>query len=221
MLPDVAGGVALGAASDLLGSYVSLDRRDAIAVVRAARQFEEALWIADSDPRIAWIKIIGALEVAANRWSGGKTRDYVARLRRADPDLADYMAVLGTSHLKWVAHRLANTTRAIDKFIRFTCAFAPDPPAERADKGRFDWTGLEAALRVIYNARSSDLHDGVPFPGPMCSPPQRIGNAFTETQLAQAVAGHGGMWPAASLPMHLHVFAHIAGGAIRSWWASL
>jgi hypothetical protein len=56
-------------AKPLLEHYPTIDGPDAVALIRSASQYADALWLVDADPRLAWIKFIGALEVAANRSS--------------------------------------------------------------------------------------------------------------------------------------------------------
>ncbi len=68
MIHWVADRVALPDADALLRRYPELDVADAVALVRAARQYVDGLWVADGDPRLAWIKLISALEAAANRF---------------------------------------------------------------------------------------------------------------------------------------------------------
>ena len=37
-----------------------------------------------------------------------------------------------------------------------------------------------------------------------------------------AATSHGGTWQAdGDLPMYLHLFAYVVGGALRRWWKSL
>ena len=60
------------------------------------------------------------------------------------------------------------------------------------------------------------------FPAVMCEPPdEHIGNMPSERFYFLGVSTKGGQWEADDLPMHLHLFAHIAGAAIRKWWTSL
>ncbi len=61
MLPGVADEARLDDAHRPFGSYGALAGRDAVAVLRAAHQYADALWWVDADPRIAWIKLFGAL----------------------------------------------------------------------------------------------------------------------------------------------------------------
>lgn len=84
-----------------------------------------------------------------------------------------------------------------------------------------DFDDLGPALTTIYAWRSRDLHDGIPFPPPLCEPPIVGSDGIYERFPALAVQTDGGTWPADELPMYLHVFAHVTGGALRIWWASL
>jgi hypothetical protein len=56
----------------------------------------------------------------------------------------------------------------------------------------------------------------------MCEPPDRhISEVPSERFYFLGISTKGGRWKADDLPIHLHVFGHIAGGALRNWWASL
>jgi len=118
-----------------------------------------------------------------------------------------------------VAKHLKGTIGATAKFLDFTLTFLPDPPGIRPRQSALDWSKLEPALRVIYDHRSNDLHSGIPFPAPLCQPPNSDESGVpSETFSAEAAAGGGGVWPARRMPMHLHLFEHVAGGALRNWW---
>jgi hypothetical protein len=211
-------------AEDLLSRYPTLDRADAVALVRAASQYVDGLWYADLDPRVAWLKLVGALEVAANRFDGGHEESDLEQLERHNPEV--YAALMrGPIEIaEEVAANLAPTLRVQRKLRAFVKAFDPGPPPERPAPGsQFDWDTLDAAIGVIYKHRSRDLHDGLAFPWVLCEPPHPDagGPVPPERMFALAVAGRGGQWAAEDLPMYLHVFAHVAGGALRRWWASL
>jgi hypothetical protein len=49
----------------LLDTYKRLSARQARALVRSARSYREAIWIADSDPRQAWLRLVTAVEAVA------------------------------------------------------------------------------------------------------------------------------------------------------------
>lgn len=107
------------------------------------------------------------------------------------------------------------------KLLAFTLRYAPGPPEQRPEGALVDFDDLEPALRRIYEWRSRDLHDGIPFSAPLCEPPTGSENGPYERFPALGVSGGGGYWPAEVLPMYLHVFAHIVGGALRNWWNDL
>ncbi len=222
VLPRVAAGRDLADAEGPLRSYPELRADDAVALVRAAGQYADALWLADADPRVSWIKLVGALETAANQWDAAPAETPLDRLRRYRPKVHEALGECPQSVRETIAKDLAHTFKAEHKFTQFVLRFAPGPPAERPDLGRFDWAGLEQALRVIYDWRSRDLHDGIPFPPSLCSPPQGGGNGQPMERFpASAVASAGGVWEEDRLPMYLHLFAYVAGGALKNWWASL
>lgn len=202
--------------------YPTLEMDDAVALVRSASQYSDALWIADADPRVAWIKLVGALEAAANRWDASQQDSPINRLRRHRPQVFEALEDCPDETRERVANDLAPTFKAVRKFRDFVLAFDPGPPSDRPNVAQFDWTELDDALAVIYDWRSRDLHDGIPFPSPLCKPPQGDEHGCPlEAFPGLAAAAQGGVWQAERLPMHLHLFAYIAGGCLRGWWSSL
>jgi hypothetical protein len=107
--------------------------------------------------------------------------------------------------------------------VAFTVEHAPEPPATRPEIAQFDFATLEDALHTVYNWRSRDLHDGIPFPAPMCEAPVEDGHGVAHERMGFiAATSHGGTWQAdEELPMYLHTFSYIVGGALRSWWRAL
>jgi hypothetical protein len=152
MLPHLAEAVHLEAAQPHLEHYRDLAEDDAIALARAASQFADALWLADADPRLAWIKLVGAVEAAANRWESAKARGPVELLRRNRKRVYNAIKDCGEYVVERVARDLAGTFKATDKFKDFVLEFDPGPPAVRPEVGRFDWSELETALVWIYGS---------------------------------------------------------------------
>lgn len=222
MLPKIADDATLEDAKALLTAYSILDGRRAVALVRSAQQYADALWWADADPRIAWIKLVSAMETAANEWSGSRYPDLAVQLERLHNSLYTKLESAAPHAIPIVAKHLKGTIGATAKFLDFTLAFLPNPPDIRPRDSAIDWSELEPVLRVIYDHRSRDLHDGIPFPAPLCEPPNSdAAGVPCEMFSANAAAGGGGVWPAGRMPIHLHVFAHIAGGALRGWWQQM
>jgi hypothetical protein len=178
--------------------------------------------LADADPRLAWIKLVGALETAANQWEAEFHDSPLARLEKHRPAVFNAIAKLPTPDQEVVANDLAHTFKATAKFVDFTLEFDPGPPARRPSTAALDWSSLGDQLNSIYHLRSRDLHDGIPFPPPLCAPPSfDPAGVPRETFPHHAVMTLGGVWRAEDLPMLFHVFAHTAGGALRNWWSAL
>jgi hypothetical protein len=164
------------------------------------------------------------LEVAANRFDDGREPTPLQQLRRHRPKLAKHLRALPGEAAEAIAaeiSRLFNVERKLQRFIK---QFDPGPPAKRPAQGPavFDWDHLKEAIAILYDHRSRDLHDGIAFPAPLCEPPdEHISSRPSERFYFIGMSAKGGQWTAEDLPMHLHVFAHLAGGALRNWWRAL
>ena len=198
-------------------SYVSL--------VRACKSYQEGLWISESDPNLAWLLFVSALETAANDvYKMGSTP--VERLRTAIPELADKLVEVGGSeHLEMVAEKIADTLKSTKKFIDFAMTFAPQAPEERpeAESLRLDWSesNLKSVFRKIYEYRSRALHGGVPFPAPMFRPPfaTQANEPGSEVPLlGRASYSSGGTWISEDVPINLHAFHYITRHTLLNWW---
>lgn len=221
MLPGIAEPVDVGDALVLLDQYALLAVADATALTRAAAQFADALWWADADPRLAWLKLVGALEAAANRADMSIDDDPVAQLKRRRGPLYDQVNRVSPDAVSTVAEALAGTLRPEMKLLCFTLAYAPAPPDVRPDRGRIDYSDLSSTLRGVYECRSRDVHDGIPFPHRLCQPPIAVDGIACERFPVLASRGTGDISGSDSLPACLHTFAHIVGGTLRRWWAGL
>lgn len=225
LLPGISESVDLSQASPLMDAYAHLSGEDAVTVVRAATQYADALWWADLDPRYSWIKLVGALEIAAKHWSDAQN---LTRLERFKKHMGLTYKGLKDQHGKAVADSVAEqwdeNAGATSRFVEFTVANAPDPPVARPSDAdaQLDWSSLHTALRIIYDWRSRDLHEGIPFPAPMRAPPPGTGgDVAPERFTALAASQEGGSWPAERMPMYLHVFEFVARQALLNWWGAL
>lgn len=209
----------------LLASYPDLSADAATALVKGARLYQQALWVSDSAPEMAWLLLVSAIETVAGFWNAVEispadqlTLSYpnLVELLRANPDATLVDTVADELHL---------LIGATGKFVGFCTTFAPAPPQSRPEFGRFDFDAdYERAIKKIYRYRSRALHGGTPFPHPMCDPPMsgHDGTGIAEERPSGLGAGsRGATWVAEDLPMHLHLFAHIARGALLRWWTSL
>lgn len=217
VIPGLARRVALGPISDLLSSYPSVPAKDASALVRAARLYQSALWIADGDAHLAWLQLVSALEAVAVRDTKDK-RSHIDRIRAGWPELADALSGAPHETRVRVARLLAHQVKVTNRIVQFVRTYGPQAPARRPDWGRVSWETIPELTERVYRWRSRALHEGVPMPAPMCAPPF-IHNDVPEEGAASSGYGSGGAsWTQDDIPLLLHTFAYIVRGSIVNWW---
>jgi len=204
----------------LLHSFANAPGRRATALIRAARQYEHALWVAEDDPNLAWLQLVSALEVAALESTADSSP--VERLKTAKPKLFEELLAAGETHAEAVAKELADQVKSTARFLHFMDRFQPAPPEHRpAPYAQVDWPKMHKYLRQVYGYRSKALHSGTPFPDPICSAPLNHSDSCPEERPSYISAGAAGaVWQAKDLPMYLHTFAYITQGALLKWWFS-
>ena len=198
---------------------------DATALIRAARLYQDSLWIVESEPNLSWIMLVSAIETAANHWRNSRQSD-VDRLQEWNSELVDLLREKGGDELlSQVAAQIAHLTGATKKFLDFIFHFLPAPPDSRPEKwAQHPWSKnkLKATLQKIYTYRSRALHGGTPFPAPMCKPPfLQSNNAFEEKPSAISISMGGHTWVAKDIPIYLHTFEYIVRNALLKWWESM
>jgi hypothetical protein len=236
-LPRIPNQILLDDCVLWLQRYSRLDRGQANALVRAARFYQAALWVAEADPREGWLKLISAVEVAADHWA--RKESNVEQLRAAEPELTDRLKDAGGGLLEAVADRFGPVVRSTNKLVNFTLEFLPPPPEPRPAMYALDWSPAQMRkhLRTIYGARSKDLHTGVAVPAPMCEAPMWASpsqpNAFglgpaTEDAAIYAERPPGlytavgtSVWQPRDAPMLLYTFEYIVRNALQKWWESM
>lgn len=210
-------------ASELLKAYLHSPADKAIAIVRAARMYQQAIWVADADPNQAFIWLVSALETAAVQWRG----DHVTPVE-ALRDTMNGVYELLSEHPELrerVAQELTNLTRATKRFIDFTMRFLPPEPERRPPEfaqTRWSKRAMKRSLGLVYGYRSGALHAGTPFPHPMCEAPRLIrrsdsDDTWAERPDANGYWAYGGEWHSGKLPVNLMTFEHITRGALQSW----
>lgn len=205
--------------SHLIAGLPKLSARDAVALVRAARLYQDGLWMAESEPEIAWLLLVSAIETAAGRWRRTKESN-VERLWASKQELAELLQSEGGDELVHkVADLLAHQLGATKKFRDFVLEFLPGPPVQRPPEyGQHSWNrkSIRRSMNKIYEWRSRALHGGIPFPSPMCTPPQ-LQETPEEVPLALASYTLGGTWVREDTPMLLHTFEYIVRGTLHNW----
>jgi hypothetical protein len=224
MLPGLLGPIAVEEAMPLLGGYADLPGSVAVTLVRAARLYASAIWVAEDDPRLAWLQLVGAIEAVAADWVSSDDASAQEKLRASWPELASLLGSCSPQIASQVAGLLVQLTKAGWKLRQFVRAFPPPEPQVRPEPyDQVDWQNLDAAMRTIYAHRSADLHGGTPIPGPLCSPPRVSREAdsvpvYAERGFSGGVGIGDAVWSPDDLPMQLHVFAAIARGTLLRWW---
>ncbi|MCB0170974.1 MAG: hypothetical protein KDJ97_10525 [Anaerolineae bacterium] len=207
----------------ILETFPSLSLENSIALVRATRLYQEAIWIAESTPELSWIMLVSAVETVANRWRTAIEMP-IDRLRASRPELEDILRGQGNDKfVASVAEQIAPYMGATKKFIDFVLEFLPPPPKERpTEAGQHSWTksAIKKTMGKIYSYRSRALHGGHPFPAPMCQAPQGFGGGIEEIPLGLATSMQGAVWLAKDTPMLLHTFEYIVRQTILKWWES-
>ena len=215
--------------TEALNPFVTLPKirpSDATALIKSARLYQNALWTAESEPSLAWVMLVSAVETAANYWRC-EDASFLEIMKDADPDLHDILAETGIEDLpSKVAGRIAHTMKSTKKFLDFCMEFLPSPPLIRPEKDNLQhkWTpkALKKTLRVIYDYRSRALHDGRPFPAPMCNAPLSPNRETPEeVPLWIAYSEGNAVWQAKDVPIMLHTFEHFVRESLLKWWTSM
>lgn len=206
--------------------FPMLSPDQAITLVRSARLYQDALWLAESEPNLSWLMLVAAVETAASYWYAS-TDSPLERLRDSRSDFVEFLESTDVEGLTArVAEEFADSIGTTKKFVEFLLTHLPAPPGRRpAEWVQVEWSrdNLKKVFHQIYGYRSKALHDGMPFPAPMCEPPCRdeTWDAVAEKPIGLATSYRGGRWLAKDTPMLLHTFEYIARNALNAWWASM
>jgi hypothetical protein len=130
ILPGVTGTRSLTDVGPMR-AFSQLAVSDAVSVVRAARLYQDAVWIAEAEPNLAWLMLVSALETGALAWRTAKAPP-VDRLRASRPTLFERLTSVGGDDLAtFVAGEIADALGNTSNFLRFTLHFLPSPPEKR------------------------------------------------------------------------------------------
>ena len=207
----------------MLDLYPELDEAMATTLVKSARLYQNALWYADATPELSWLLLVSAVETAAVFWDA-EEHDRVERLELSFPYLAKRLREDPDSELlDYVAKELKGLIGSTAKFWKFMDQFKPAPPEHRPKLFCFDFNpkSYKSAMKKIYGYRSKALHEGTPFPLPMCEPPGvPVANDFelNEIPIGLATNALGATWAIEDTPMLLHLFSYIVQRALLLWW---
>jgi hypothetical protein len=226
MLPKLTLEADLADLVPYLERYSELDAATATSLVRAARLFQQGVWLADADPNLAWILLVSALEVAADTWAGTVKSEPVQQIVDNWPELGELLVAVGESEVE-LASKLARLLRGHvkiqDRVKQFVAFHLPEQPEPQPKFDAIDWReeAITKSIGKIYQWRSRFLHAAIPFPGPMCAPPRGDGEgAFSECPGGLGTGIGDASWLAEDTPMLLWPFAYLVNEVLRSWWLS-
>jgi len=223
IIPEARNQICLNDLDQLL-TYPTLTPEDAIILVRASRIYQDALWIAESEPELAWIMFVSAIETAANHWRKAQSTP-AEKLHTSMPELERLLDEQGVPNLvEEVAELLMPYMGATRKFLDFVLEFLPAAPMNRPQTEKHPCEGneMKKTLKLVYDYRSKALHGSGKFPAPMCMPPFIDESGYVcEVPLGLATSAQGGFWLKKDSPILLHTFEYIVRGVLLKWWASL
>ena len=214
--------------ASILSTFHQLPPTTAIVLVRAARLYQEAMWIVETTPELSWIMLTSAIETLAGHWRE-ESESPIERIR-ASQSLAPLEKLLAShgdyDFVLQVVSFIAPYLGATRKFIDFIQTFMPPPPESRPQNAfQLSWEpqAMKQSLSMIYGYRSKALHGGIPFPAPMSEAPMPFGPSSPPAEIPVGLAASmkGGVWTAKDLPMLIHTFEYIVRGAVLNWWSSV
>ncbi|PTO92380.1 hypothetical protein [Vibrio splendidus] len=204
-------------------NFGKLNPEIAEKVIKCTRQYQNALWVAESNPELCWLLLISAIEIAANEWAHNEQSE-AYNLKNSYPELFDKLVKNGDDDLlNFTAETFGPITKATAKFLKFCKYFCPESLTQENSYGfKYTSTKLSNALRTIYNHRSQALHGGIPFPAPMCVPPDdhKLGE-YRQVPNQLGVYMKGATWVGSDIPMNLHLFHFLTRKILMEWIRSL
>lgn len=223
VLPRLPSGVNVADAQELFGLYGQMKAGRASLLVQAARQYANALWVAESDPNQAWLHLVSAVEVLSGDVKLSKP--VWERLETAWPELWIQLQHVELAQRIEIGNLIAPRVKVTGQFVQFLMARLAPPPAARvtedADESttaRVDWDQMTTHLQRIYDYRSQALHGGRPFPLPMCEPPIEWDGVPGEQPSFHGTWTQNASWAKQDVPMYLHLFEYLVRHALLTWW---
>lgn len=130
-LPRALRTKALGELDPLL-ILPSIEAADAAVLIRVARLYQDAVWLAESQPELTWLMLVSAVEAAAGYWRQER-ESALERLRAWGPgkNVEAILREISEDLVIRVADLVAPYVGARRTFVDFLLTFCPDPPEDR------------------------------------------------------------------------------------------
>jgi hypothetical protein len=133
-IPRLTLPVNLNAGLAPLDAFPNRNVEQTNALIKSARQYQQAIWIADTDPSLAWLMLVSAIETAVQEWSSKATP--AEQLELVFPKLVKLIRESTSPELLGpVADILKQLTRSTKRFVDFMQTFIPPPPSVRSEVG--------------------------------------------------------------------------------------
>ena len=222
IVPGVSKNIAINTL-DAINDIGNLNENNFNSLIKAARNFQNSLWICESSPNLAWLMIVSALETAAVQWDTNK-QSSIEKFKHSKPELYKILDNQKYRELiPIIANEFSSTFGVSKKFLDFCLAFLPDEPEVRPVVGKINWSkgGLRKIFNTIYSLRSKALHTGQPFPEPMSSPPFQYDGIAESAVIGITLSTLGGTWTPKDAPVNLNTFIYMAHSILNKWWDSL
>jgi hypothetical protein len=223
LLPRAGDDLDVRDAIDLLALFPRLTAKNALELLRAARQYQLGIWVAEEDPELAWLRLVSAAETMAEKYKPSKIT-HAERLLQYHPKLYAAVKPAGEAILNNAAGAIAGHLGATHKFVRFLADHVPPPPTERPGAGlQIEWTpdSIAEPLKLVYEYRSRALHAGTPMPGPLLMQWENVERAAPPERFNASIGVGNSSWAIDQLPMTLHAFEHLVRHALHARWREL
>lgn len=224
IVPSAAGPACLNEKTTILVRYADMTPENATVLVKVARSYQEAMWLAEIQPELTWLMLVQAVETAANHWSN-ETTTSLQRVQDWGPgaDLLKYLDSqnLKTSQIEEIARIIGPYVGTVRKFREFLMEYLPQPCSSRPPEiAQVDWSteGMKKVLDRVYKCRSTAVHNGQPFPSIMCEAPMKLDGGYEERPTCSAAQVYGATWTGEDIPILLHTFEFIVREALLTWW---
>jgi hypothetical protein len=203
----------LGALEDWFPLVEGLRDEVRLRFMLAVRLYHQAIGMVESDPDLAYLTLVSAVEVLAEDHPIGEVS-----LADLDEGLDDAVGRVDQPEVREeIRERILNrqyfTRRRFRQFLldHIDPSFWEDPG--RPDVGRIEEDQLPELLNRIYDQRSKTLHSGEPFPPNIHSPP--IQGAELDPSLGMMVAGR--RWEPEEYVPNPHFFERLVNHCLKEY----
>lgn len=182
----------------LLCKLPKLCPKDAAVLVRSARMYQEAIWVAEAQPELSWLLLVSSVEVAASHSMAGNAKltgkfcDFIIKLCPRPPETRPSEALRAVWKDEEDAFRRALTViyRHRSKALHSGIPFPPPMCEAPLEGNNFSEIPIGLATKARGGTWKHELH-------------QDEKNRDEGT------------------PMLLHVFEYLVRNALLNWWESM